>query len=212
MASGAAESKAVVLVTDGVDTSSALAFDDLREFARRKEVPVFSIGLDSGNALGDLFRPPSRGGPGGGRPGRPGGGGGPHGGWPGPGGGGRGGWPGGGGGTGGYPGGGTGGGGGGPFGTGMPRRGFDERPLLELADDTGGRAEIVRGLHYTPGDELPGGDRLKQAVESIAMTLRHRYLLGYEPPDGKRGWHEIKVEVTRPDTTARSRKGYYAGG
>ena len=85
-------------------------------------------------------------------------------------------------------------------------------PLLELADDTGGRAEIVRGLHYTPGDELPGGDRLKQAVESIAMTLRHRYLLGYEPPDGKRGWHEIKVEVTRPDTTARSRKGDHAGG
>ena len=150
VASGPAESKAVVLVTDGVDTASALAFDELREFARRKEVPVFSIGLDSGRRAREALplRPGARD-PGGGRPAR----------WPG----GRGqrtrrlaaagpGWrrrrrrtraavtaavalrrP------------------------GMPRRGFDERPLLELADDTGGRAEIVKGLqHYSPGDELPG--------------------------------------------------------
>jgi hypothetical protein len=95
----------------------------------------------------------------------------------------------------------------------MPRRGFDERPLLELADDTGGRAEIVKDLqHYSPGDEVPGQDRLKQAVESIAMTLRHRYLLGYEPPDGNHGWREIEVEVTKRDTTPHARKGYYAGG
>jgi hypothetical protein len=108
------------------------------------------------------------------------------------------------------PGSGHGGGGGGFPG---PRRGFDEKPLLELADDTGGRAEIVRGLqHYSPGDDIPGQDRLKQAVESIAMTLRHRYLLGYEPPDGKRGWREIEVEVTKRDTTPHARKGYYAGG
>ena len=58
----------------------------------------------------------------------------------------------------------------------------------------------------------PGNDRLKQAVESIAMTLRHRYLLGYEPPEGKRGWREIRVEVDRPAMTAHARKGYYAGG
>jgi VWFA-related protein len=205
VASGAAESKAVVLVTDGVDTSSSLAFDDLREFARRKEVPVFSIGLDSGRPLDNLFRPPGRTGPGGRPPRWPGGGGG----------GGRGGWPptgrpGGGGGQGGYPGAPS---GGGHYGGGMPRRGFDERPLLELADDTGGRAEIVKDLqHYSPGDEVPGQDRLKQAVESIAMTLRHRYLLGYEPPDGKHGWREIEVEVTKRDTTPHARKGYYAGG
>src|SRR5262249_35073523 len=41
-----AESKAVVLVTDGVDTVSTTSFDTLRELARRSEVPVFSIGLD----------------------------------------------------------------------------------------------------------------------------------------------------------------------
>ncbi len=200
VATGAAESKAVVLVTDGVDTASAIAFDELREFARRKEVPVFSIGLDSGGVIERLFPPPPRRDPGGGRPGWPG---------PGPGSGPGRGWPGGGGRVG-VPGSGHGGGGGGFPG---PRRGFDEKPLLELADDTGGRAEIVRGLqHYSPGDEVPGQDRLKQAVESIAMTLRHRYLLGYEPPDGKRGWREIEVEVTKRDTIPHARKGYYAGG
>jgi len=44
------------------------------------------------------------------------------------------------------------------------------------------------------------------------MTLRHRYLVGYEPPDGKHGWRAIRVDVDRPATTARTRKGYYAGG
>jgi hypothetical protein len=44
------------------------------------------------------------------------------------------------------------------------------------------------------------------------MTLRHRYLLGYEPPPGKGGWRAIRVEVDRPAATARARKGYYAGG
>jgi len=203
VASGPAESKAVVLVTDGVDTASSTAFRDLREFARRKEVPVFSIGLDSGRELRDFFPPHSHGGPGG-IPGRGPGGGRP--GWPGGGGGGRGGWPGGGG-------GGGGGGWGGHGGSGATRKGFDDKPLSELADDTGGRAEIVSGLqHYTVDGETPGSDRLKQAVESIATTLRHRYLLGYEPPEGKHRWREIKVEVDRPDATAHARKGYYAGG
>src|SRR6185503_6477848 len=38
-----AESKAVVLVTDGMDTASQSSFDELRELARRSEVPVFSL-------------------------------------------------------------------------------------------------------------------------------------------------------------------------
>jgi VWFA-related protein len=196
VAAGPAEGKAVVLVTDGVDTASTVAFRDLREYARRSEVPVFSIGLDSGKPLEDLFRQHRRPGPG-------------RGGWPGGGGGGR--WPGGRGpGGGGWDGGGWGGRGGG---RGPGRLGFDDKPLKELADDTGGRAEIVKGLqHYTPDSETPGSDRLKQAVESIAMTLRHRYLLGYEPPEGRGGWREIRVEVDKPELTAHARKGYYAGG
>jgi VWFA-related protein len=193
VAEGPAESKAVVLVSDGVDTASSTSFEALRELARRSEVPVFSIGLNSGSALRNLLPnfpslpvPRPRG------PGR---------GWP-P----RGGWPGGGG-TDPWPGGG--GRGGGP--AGKPD-GFDARPLLDLAEETGGRAEILKGIErYTPGIPTPGAARLKEAVESIAMTLRHRYLLGYEPPDGKLGWRRIRIEVGRPATTARARKGYYAG-
>jgi VWFA-related protein len=200
-----AEGKAVVLVTDGVDTSSATSFGTLLEFARRAEVPVFSMGLDAGEL--HLFQPRSTGRRGGGH------GGGGGGGWPGGGGGGGGGWPGGGG--GGWSGGGGRGGGpggGGRYGGKRPAA-FDAKPLNELADETGGQAEIVRGLdHYTPGsDETPGSGPLKAAVESIAMTLRHRYLLGYDAPASRRAWRTIHVDVDRSDATARARAGYYAG-
>jgi VWFA-related protein len=189
VARGRAESKAVVLVTDGVDTASTVSFRDLREFARRSEVPVFSIGIDSGDRPRNLSHAPGRSGPGSGGHGWPGGGG-------------RGGWPGGGGGHGGF---------GGGRGGSRPA-GFDAKPLIDLADDTGARTEILKGLHYIPGDdEPPGSEQLKKAVESIAMTLRHRYLLGYEPGEGKRGWRTIHVEVDRPDTSTHARKGYYAG-
>lgn len=206
VASGPAESKAVVLVTDGVDTASRATFEQVREVARRSEVPVFSIGIGSDAGFRTIFRPmgipgtgprgPGRGGwpGGGGRGGRPGGGGR---GWPG--GGGRGGWP-----------GGTGGGGGGlpapPIGT--PEPDFDGRPLTDLADDTGGRAEILKGLERDRGPV----DRLKAAVESIAVTLRHRYLVGYEPDPGKQGWRKIHVEVDRPSVKVQARKGYYTEG
>ena len=85
---------------------------------------------------------------------------------------------------------------------------FDARSLLDLADDTGGRAEILEGLD----NDLGRVDRLQQAVESSAVTLRHRYLVGYEPEVGKRGWRKIRVEVDRPSTKVQARKGYYAEG
>lgn len=199
LASGPAESKAVVLVSDGVDTASAVSFSQLREYARRSEVPVFSIGLGGEDPIA-TNGPPSGRGPGGG--GHHGWGGGGHGG----------GYPG--GGSGGYPGGGGGGrAGGGHHGPGAgSRRGFDAKPLIELADETGGRAEILKEReHYSPDSDEPQG-KLKEAVESIAMTLRHRYLLGYEPDQGAKGWRTIKVEVDRPASEARTRKGYYPGG
>ena len=92
---------------------------------------------------------------------------------------------------------------------------FDAKPLTDLADDTGGTAQIVKGFdHYTPGsDEAPGTPQLKAAVESIASILRHRYLIGYEPPvaAAKHEWRTLRVEVDRSESTARTRKGYYAG-
>lgn len=201
VAKAPAESKAVVLVSDGVNTESGITFDNLLNLAQKSEVPVFSIGLDTGTSPRSVSHPrPPGGGGGHGRPGGGGGGGGRP--------------PGGGGGGGGYPGGGFGGpGGGGRPPGGAGRKGFDAKALQELADETGGRAEILSGLeHYTPGEDRPGGGRLKKAVESIALTLRYRYLVGYEPPEGKAGWRVIRVEVDRPDgATARARKGYFAG-
>ncbi|PYQ05290.1 MAG: hypothetical protein DMF82_08890 [Acidobacteria bacterium] len=196
VAPGPAESKAVVLVTDGVDTASRATFEELREVARRTEVPIFSLGIGSDFGLFNIFRP--RGGLGG-----MGGGRGPRGpgGW---GGGGR--WPGGGGGRGGWPGGG-GGGGRGPSPVSGPDQDLDPTPLKQLAEDTGGRCEILKNLEHEHGK-----DRLKEAVESIAVTLRHRYLVGYEPQGqaGKSGWRNIKVNVDRPSVTVQARKGYYA--
>jgi VWFA-related protein len=202
VSAGPAESKAVVLVTDGIDQSSHATLAELRELARRSEVPIFSIGIGGDPGL-RLFRPGSS------RPRGPGRG--PT--WPG--GGGRRGWP---------PGGGPVGWPGGVDGTGQgtprdPRdpgswivRGdgdVDPRPLNELAEDTGGRAVILKNVERAPGKN----DRLKEAVESIALTLRHRYLVGYlEPERGKRGWREIHVHVDRPSVKVQARKGYYAGG
>ena len=192
VAPGPAESKAVVLVTDGVDTSSRATFGELREIARRSEVPIFSLGVGDDGSFLRILGP--MGGIGTGRGPRN-----PRG-WPG-----RGprGWPGGGGG-GGWPG--T-GGGGGRFPPSSTAE-FDARPLLDLAEDTGGRAEILKGLENDHGRV----DRLKEAVESIAMTLRHRYLVGYEPEAGKSGWRKIKVDVDRPAVTVQARKGYYTEG
>jgi Ca-activated chloride channel homolog len=192
VSSGAAESKAVVLVTDGVDTASFKSFDRLLDLARRSEVPVFSIGLDRGTLAGASHPTSWQ---------HHGGGGGMH-------------MPGGSGGGGGGGGGGRSGGGGGSHSGGPhgPREAFDAKPLLELAEETGAHAEILKGLeHYTPDSDTPGGERLKAAVESIAITLRHRYLVGYEPPEGKVGFRVLKVEVDRTGTTAHARKSYYSG-
>jgi VWFA-related protein len=185
VAEGPAESKAVVLVTDGKDTASRATFEELREVARRSEVPVFSLGIGSETTFRRMFDPgggiriPGRG------PGR-----GPRlpGGWPG---GGGGGWP----------------GGRGP--SSAPEPDFDARPLLDLAEDTGGRATILKGLERERGARI---GRLQEAVEAIAITLRHRYLVGYEPPSSKPGWRKIKVEVDRSPVTVQARKGYYSEG
>jgi Ca-activated chloride channel family protein len=166
-----AESKAIVLVTDGMDTASAASFEQAREAARRAEVPVYSIGIGHDTGLGSLLR--VLGGLGGIQVGRRGG----RGGYPGQG------WP-------------------------SGERDLDARPLLDLADETGGRAEILKGLDSRNGKV----NRLREAAESMALSLRYRYLLAYEPPEtaDRGGWRSIKVEVGRPSVIVRARKGYYS--
>ena len=75
-----------------------------------------------------------------------------------------------------------------------PRRGGQRRVLREITDDSGGRTEII----WQPRD-------LDGATAGIADELSKQYFLGYpagnDKKDGK--WHSIRVEVTHPDTWAR---------
>lgn len=147
---GPVESKALVLISDGMDTASASSFRDVLEAGRRAEVPIYSIGLGHSRGFSHL---------------------------------------------------------GGPR---VADTDFDARPLLELADQTGGRAEILGDVeHHHRGDV----DRLRDAAEAIAAALRHRYVLGYQPSEeaAAGGWREIRVEVDRGSVSVSARKGYYSG-
>jgi VWFA-related protein len=73
--------------------------------------------------------------------------------------------------------------------------------LREITDDSGGRTEVI----YQPRD-------LDPATASIADELSRQYFLGYpaatEKKDGK--WHAIRVEVSNPSYVVRARRGYVA--
>jgi len=73
--------------------------------------------------------------------------------------------------------------------------------LQSLADRTGGRLNEINRLEYMP-----------QLYREVAANLRTLYTVAYQAkgdrPRGK--WHEIRVEVTNTDLTARTKPGYYA--
>jgi Mg-chelatase subunit ChlD len=72
--------------------------------------------------------------------------------------------------------------------------------LRDITDDSGGRTAVVRS----------GGD-LQAATSSIAAELSQQYLLGYPGSDQKDGrWHAIRVEVENPSYRVRHRRGYIA--
>jgi len=72
--------------------------------------------------------------------------------------------------------------------------------LREMTDDSGGRTEIIR----TPRD-------LDPATASIADELSKQYYLGYQSPGKKDGrWHSIRVETRNRNYRVRARKGYFA--
>jgi VWFA-related protein len=72
--------------------------------------------------------------------------------------------------------------------------------LRDMTDDSGGRTEIVRD----PRD-------LDPATAYIASELSRQYYLGY-PATGKRDgqWHAIRVEVRKGEYRIRARRGYVA--
>jgi Ca-activated chloride channel homolog len=72
--------------------------------------------------------------------------------------------------------------------------------LRLLTDDTGGRTEIVRGF-----------EGLGSATARLANELSKQYYLGYsstEPKDGR--WHSIRVDVRDRKLNVRARRGYVA--
>lgn len=58
----------------------------------------------------------------------------------------------------------------------------------------------------------PGGQTLREAFIGIVEELSNQYTIGYRPTnrsrDGK--WRALEVKVSRPELTARTRKGYRA--
>jgi VWFA-related protein len=76
----------------------------------------------------------------------------------------------------------------------------NEEALRNLTDDSGGRTEIVR----------EAGD-LDPATSSIAIELNQQYFLGYASNAVKDGtWHDIRVEPKNPAYRVRARRGYIA--
>ncbi len=179
-ASGRHRKKALLLISDGNDTNSRRSMEDVQRLIRESEVLVYALGVDGPdrNAPRVLrprtpFPPPRF------QIRMP---------FPGRGGGGRlpprvpppigggGGWQ--------VP----------------PGDRVDADTLRSLTDDTGGRAEIVRGF-----------TDLGPATAKLAEELRSQYFLGYastEPKDGR--WHAIRVEVRGRRTTVRARRGFIA--
>lgn len=181
--SGQNRKKAVVIISDGNDTSSRTDIADVKRVIRETEVLVYAVGIDGqGQPTFQRPTPPIQQPrlpipfpfPGGGRRMPM-----PQPQYPPPGGGGRG-------------------------GTYSVGGGADDRvnvmALREMTDDSGGRTEIVRDARD-----------LDPAVASIADELSQQYYLGYPSPGLKDGrWHTIRVEVRDPALKVRARKGYVA--
>ena len=181
--SGQNRKKAVVIISDGNDTSSRVGVSEVKQVVRETEVLVYAVGIDgSGQGTFQRRTPPIQQ---------------PQPRLPIP-------WP--------FPGGRGGSGripipvpqyppssGGGGYSIGGDDR-VNVMALREMTDDSGGRTEIVNDL----------GD-LDPAVASLADELSQQYYLGYPSPGHRDGrWHTIRVEVRDPSLKVRARKGYIA--
>ena len=181
--SGRNRKKAIVIISDGNDTSSRVGVSEVKRIVRETEVLVYAVGIDGNAEPTFRTRPtppiqqppripipfpfPGSGRGGGMPPSQP-----------------R------------YP---PGGQGGGVF-SGNPNDRVNVMALREITDDSGGRTEIVRDTRD-----------LDPAVSSIADELSKQYYLGYPSPGFKDGrWHTIRVELRDPALKVRARKGYVA--
>jgi VWFA-related protein len=197
LASGRHRKKALLVISDGIDTNSRTDLSALKQLIYQSEALIYAIGLGEQTIIEPLNGKTRRNElvryqrrrpfplpfpiPGGGRPPRnppiPG-----------------------------AP----------PRGTSWPPKTADEEPedakipsdrervdvaiLHEITDDSGGRTELLR----------QSGD-LDAATSRIADELSRQYYLAY-PSRGYRDgrWHTIRVEVTNPSLHVRARRGYVA--
>jgi VWFA-related protein len=173
--------KALLLISDGNDTTSHTSLSEVRHTIRESEVLVYAIGID-GEGEAPAFRQPPPTWP---QPPRlpiP---------WPFPPLRGRGRFP--------QIFGGQGGSGRPPR-TGWSVDRVNVSALRELTDDSGGRTEIIRA----PRD-------LEPSTANIADELSKQYDLGYPASGKKDGrWHSIRVEIKTPGYRIRARRGYVA--
>jgi Ca-activated chloride channel family protein len=82
-----------------------------------------------------------------------------------------------------------------------PARARAAGALRNFAEKSGGR--------YIP---TPGGQALREAFDSILKELGNQYTLAYRPTNQARDgrFRKIEVQLSRPELTARTRKGYRA--
>jgi Ca-activated chloride channel homolog len=108
----------------------------------------------------------------------------------------------------------------------------DDKNLVRLAEETGGRVEYplqdiykdVQGFFSTPSDEgnyaLKVGtgqyaaeiaNNMYHAVEAVVGEVTTQYIIRYIPnnTDAKRDFRNIEVRVNLPSVKVRARKGYY---
>jgi VWFA-related protein len=183
-AAGRHKKKAILIISDGNDSESRTVISSLQEQIRASEVLVYALGIDAAATREDELRRPPRVPlplpfpvPAPRDPPR----------FPPPIGG------------GGGIGGGTGGGGGVVIGRNSAER-VNVDTLRRITDDTGGRAEIVRGVASLP-----------RATARIADELSRQYDLAYISNREKDGrWHVIRLEVRNRRVNVRARTGYMA--
>lgn len=184
---GRNQKKALVIISDGNDTSSYLDVTTVNDRVRASELLVYAIGIDSDAPSRVPFTPPQPR-----QPRQPAG---PS-------------WP--------FPTprpfpGGPGGRfpslsgplaqqSGGQWRQRQPNDRVNVAALRQITDDSGGRTEIVRDPH-----------EIDPATRGIADELSHQYSLGYAssaPKDHK--WHAIRVELRQSTYRVRYRRGYVA--
>jgi Ca-activated chloride channel family protein len=127
--------RAIIVLSDGEDTSSLVTYEEVLDLAKRSETAIYTIGLQAKDA--------------------------------------------------------------------PQTKGFREAEfvLRQFAQETGGRSFFPTRL-----------EDLKDIYGQIADELSSQYTLGYASKNARRdgAWRRIVVQVARPQTIARTKRGYYA--